>query len=199
MRRHQKEQAEKERLRLENEKRREKEEEERKGITEQQLPPASQLQSMTHAGAPISQTQQLPQISTLQPTPNIKLEETRNAGLMDDSMNSPAGQDKIAAERERQRQREQERRRREAVSRHKFSKFWFFSSIAFRIIILIGVFGFHALTDGVKNRHELSKRLYGCLRTNIGLTAFPRISVSRVYMYELVSTLFSFFFFLSTS
>ncbi|XP_065200393.1 bromodomain-containing protein 3-like isoform X2 [Planococcus citri] len=116
---HQKEQAEKERLRLESEKRREEEEaaldKARKGINEQQLPPASQLQSMTHAGAPISQTQQLAQMSNLQPTPNMKLEENKTAGLLDDSINSPS-QDKIAAERERQRKREQERRRREAMA-----------------------------------------------------------------------------------
>lgn len=107
---------------------------------------------MTHAGAPISQTQQLPQISTLQPTQNMKLEETKSAGLMDDAINSP-GQDKLAAERERQRQREQERRRREAVN---IGGYLDCKSLRVNLIL-------HLLyiSDGTEDRHELSKRLYG--------------------------------------
>lgn len=70
---------------------------------------------MTHTGTPISQTQQLSQMSNLQPTQSVKLEEnTTPARLIDEAINS-ASQEKVAAERERQRQREQERRRREAV------------------------------------------------------------------------------------
>lgn len=90
----------------------------RKSIAEQQLQPASQLQSISHASSQsLSQSQQsLQQMSNLQqPTVNMKHDETINAGLLDDGVSIP-GQDKIAAERERQRQREQERRRREAVS-----------------------------------------------------------------------------------
>ena len=53
-------------------------------------------------------------MSNLQRTQNMKLDEIKNAGSVDDAINSPS-QDKIAAEREKQRQIEQERRRKEAV------------------------------------------------------------------------------------